>query len=327
MGLVPNIHLSKKQLLKLEQTQKIFCEIKMAPNNQQDQNSGTNWQEEATRQATMYPNLEEFLSRMMPENQSEFLREFFNQNPNGNNAGSNAPPSAPPAQENSEENGANNSAGTGNNSENAGGWNWQNWADNWQKYHDQQQQQQRRPNNSEENGANNSAGNNSGNNSGNDSRNNSGNTRGWNWQNYHAQQQQQQQRRRPNNSQNNERTGMFNEDDHVSILLQRIGQKMAENFAKVIGFVAFMLPILIVPKYFLALGIFAAFMKSFGVPLTPLVLGGIFYEIITALDPILLTLLGVWTILKVFILRRPLVDINYWKHRMNARCCYSRRSN
>merc|ERR1712226_1600860 len=102
---------------------------------------------------------------------------------------------------------------------------------------------------------------------------------------------------------------------------------MRENFAKVIGFVAFMLPILIVPKYFLALGIFAAFMKSFGVPLTPLVLGGIFYEIITALDPILLTLLGVWTILKVFILRRPLVDINYWKHRMNARCCYSRRSN
>ena len=93
------------------------------------------------------------------------------------------------------------------------------------------------------------------------------------------------------------------------------------------GFVAFMLPILIVPKCFLALGIFAAFMKSFGIPLTPLVLGGIFYEIITALDPILLTLLGVWTIWKVFIMRKPLVDINYWKHRMSARCCYSRRSN
>ena len=91
------------------------------------------------------------------------------------------------------------------------------------------------------------------------------------------------------------------------------------------GFVAFMLPILIVPKYFLALGIFAAFMKSFGVSLTPLVLGGIFYEIISALDPILLTLLGIWTVWKVFILKRPLVDVNYWKHRMSARCC-SRRS-
>ena len=142
-------------------------------NQQQDQNSGTNWQDEARRQASMYPNLEEFLNRMMPDNQSDFLREFFSQPTSNSNSGSgsstsNAPPSAPPAQENSEENGANNSRNTGN----AGG---------------------------------------------------------WNWQNYHAQQQQ-----RPNNFQNNQRTEMFNEDD-FSFLLQRIGQKMTENFAKAIG--------------------------------------------------------------------------------------------
>ena len=281
-------------------------------NQQKDQNSGTNWQDEARRQASMYPNLEEFLNRMMPDSQSDFLREFFSQPTSNSNSGSgsstsNAPPSAPPAQENSEENGANNSQNT----KSAGGWNWQNWSDNWQNYHAQQQQQ------------------------------------------------------RPNNFQNSQRTEMFNEDD-FSFLLQRIGQKMAENFAKAIGklrsfrqiydlvntnpiaisiftyliyvlqlnlvysitgFVAFMLPILIVPKYFLALGIFAAFMKSFGVSLTPLVLGGIFYEIITSLDPILLTLLGIWTIWKVLILRRPLVDINYWKHRMGVRCCSRRSSN
>ena len=197
-------------------------------NQQQDQNSGTNWQDEARRQASMYPNLEEFLNRMMPDNQSDFLREFFSQPTSNSNSGSgsstsNAPPSAPPAQENSEENGANNSRNTGN----AGGWNWQN-------YHAQQQQ---RPNNfqnnertappaqenSEENGANNSR--------------NAGNASGWNWQNwsdnwqkYHAEQQQQ----RPNNFQNNERSEIFNEDD-VSILLQRIGKKVAENFAKAIG--------------------------------------------------------------------------------------------
>ena len=69
---------------------------------------------------------------------------------------------------------ANNSQNTGS----AGGWNWQNWSDNWQNYHAQQQ--------------------------------------------------------RPNNFQNNQRTEMFNEDD-FSFLLQRIGQKMAENFAKAIG--------------------------------------------------------------------------------------------
>ena len=38
----------------------------------------TDWNEEARRQANMYPNLDEFLRRLMPENQSEFLREFFN---------------------------------------------------------------------------------------------------------------------------------------------------------------------------------------------------------------------------------------------------------
>merc|ERR1712110_1066267 len=117
----------------------------------------------------------------MPDNQSDFLREFFSQPNSNSNSGSgsstsNAPPSAPPAQENSEENGANNSQNT----KSAGGWNWQNWSDNWQNYHAQQQQQ------------------------------------------------------RPNNFQNSQRTEMFNEDD-FSFLLQRIGQKMAENFAKAIG--------------------------------------------------------------------------------------------
>jgi len=252
--------------------------------NQQDQNSGTNWQEEARRQANMYPNLEEFLNRMMPENQSEFLREFFNAPNTGSSTSNASSPTAPPAHENSEENGANNS-GSG------GGWNWQNWSDNWQNYHAQQQQRQHQQQ-----------------------------------QQRQQQQQQQQQQQRPNNSQNNERTDQLFHEDDVSILLQRIGQKFAENFARAIGFVAFMLPILIVPKYFLALGIFAAFMKSFGVSLTPLVLGGIFYEIITALDPILITLLGIWTIWKVLILRKPLVDVNYWKLRINARC-HSRRSN
>merc|ERR1712062_916903 len=126
MGLVPNTYLSKEQLLELKPNskKKKKSDFKMV-NQQQDQNSGTNWQDEARRQASMYPNLEEFLNRMMPDNQSDFLREFFNQPTSNSNSGSesstsNAPPSAPPAQENSEENGANNSRNTGS----AGGWNW-----------------------------------------------------------------------------------------------------------------------------------------------------------------------------------------------------------
>ena len=81
-----------------------------------------------------------------------------------------------------------------------------------------------------------------------------------------------------------------------------------------------MIPILMVPKFFLILGIFAAFMKSFGIPVTPLVLGGIAFEILTALDPILITLLAIWTIWKTVILRKPLVDVSYWRNRINSRC-------
>merc|ERR1711963_815885 len=123
---------------------------------------------------------------------------------------------------------------------------------------------------------------------------------GWNW-NMNWQYPTE---NRPGNQENDGRQNrqseqLYGEDD-VLILLQRLGQMIAANFAKAIGFIAFMLPILIVPKFFLVLGI----------------LGG--------LDPILITLLAVWTIYKTWILKRPLVDVRYWSQRFRARCNSSR---
>ena len=71
----------------------------------QEQTPRTDWQEEARQQANMYPNLEEFLNHLLPENQSQFLRDFFS---NANGQSNNAQPSAPPAPENTRSDGQSN---------------------------------------------------------------------------------------------------------------------------------------------------------------------------------------------------------------------------
>merc|ERR1712004_889318 len=79
---------------------KNFFKMTFTPtNNQQDQPSWNN--EHARRQEQLYPNLDEILDNILPQNQSQFLRDFF--------AGRNQyeqQPSAPPSQES------------------VGGWNW-----------------------------------------------------------------------------------------------------------------------------------------------------------------------------------------------------------
>ena len=106
----------------------------------------------------------------------------------------------------------------------------------------------------------------------------------------------------------------------LGLLFQRIGQKFAMNFVKSLGFLAMLLPILMAPKFLLVLGIFSSILKSFGIPIAPLVLAGISWEILTALDPILITGLAFWTIWKTLICGKPLIDFNYWRSRISHRC-------
>ena len=79
-------------------------------------------------------------------------------------------------------------------------------------------------------------------------------------------------------------------------------------------------PILMAPKFLLVLGIFASILKSFSIPVAPLVLAGIAFEVLTALDPVLITLLAFWTIWKTWICNKPLIDVNYWKSRITHHC-------
>merc|ERR1711963_266890 len=41
------------------------------------ENAQSNWQDHAQSQERMYPNLDQILENLMPENQSQFLRDFF----------------------------------------------------------------------------------------------------------------------------------------------------------------------------------------------------------------------------------------------------------
>ncbi len=108
--------------------------------------------------------------------------------------------------------------------------------------------------------------------------------------------------------------------DELSQILSGIGRRAAQGCAQWIGILSLLFPILLAPKCLLVFGIFTAFLKSLGIPIIPWVLAGLGYEILTALDPILITCLAIWTIWKVLILKRPLVDVPFWKEKMGRFC-------
>jgi len=257
-----------------------MCYANTEQNSNSENGPNNSWQQDAQAQERLYPNLDQILNNLLPENQSQFLRNFFagsndaqtgpsappepNQNPS-------APPPPPPPQENQ---GNRNSQGENqqwneNQSQNQNQWNWQNW-NQW----------------------NHPCG-------------------GWRMPDYSNMQSQP--RPRPNSN------GDENTND-LGLLFQRIGQRFAMNFVKSLGFLAMLIPILMAPKFLLVLGIFSSILKSFGIPITPLVLAGISWEILTALDPILITGLAFWTIWKTLICGKPLIDFNYWRSRISQRC-------
>jgi len=230
--------------------------------NNENERRDNNWQQHAQAQEQLYPNLDQLLSNMFSENQSEFLRNFFagNRDSNGqNDQNSQNGPSAPPPPPNT----ANPSAPP---HEENQGWNRDQTRDQW-------------------------------------------NWRQWNQP--HTDYSNMQSQPRPSRP--------FCNDD-LGIFFQHIGQRITMNFVKSLGFLAMMLPVLMAPKFLLVLGIFASILKSFGIPMTPLVLAGISWEILTAMDPILITLLAFWTIWKTWICKKPLIDVAYWRSRIGHRC-------
>ena len=224
--------------------------------NQQQNQQQPSWNNEhARRQEQLYPNLDEILDNILPQNQSQFLRDFFaNRNQNDNHQEPSAPPrnqndqpTAPPYPENHQES---RNQGFG------GGWNW-----NWNgPNHQSNQNHQNRQN--------------------------------WNG----------------------------NEMDELSDLLQRFGHRFVMTLTKSIGFLMLFFPILLMPKCLLTLGILAAVIKSFGLPLTPLLITGFLWEILSAFDPIFVTFMALYVFYKTVLRGKPLIDLDFWRHRSNSRC-------
>merc|ERR1712047_220586 len=275
---------------------KNFFKMTFTPTNnqQQDQPSWNN--EHARRQEQLYPNLDEILDNILPHNQSQFLRDFF--------AGRNhyeQQPSAPPSQES------------------VGGWNG-NFGQNGQNV-------QNGPN--AQNGQNAQNGPNPQNAQNGQNAPNGQNTQhaqnGPNPQNAQFGQNAQngQNRQHAQNGPNYPNTQNWNgnEMDELARIFQRLGTQFAQNLTKSLGFLMLFLPILLMPKCLLILGILAAVIKSFGLPLTPLLFTGFLWNILSAFDPVLVSFVAIWVFYKTVLRGKPLIDLEFWRNRCNSRRC------
>merc|ERR1712047_237525 len=112
-----------------------------------------------------------------------------------------------------------------------------------------------------------------------------------------------------------------NEMDELARIFQRLGTQFAMTLTKSFGFLMLFLPILLMPKCILVLGILAAVIKSFGLPLTPLLFTGFLWEILSAFDPVLVSFVAIWVFYKTVLRRKPLIDLEFWRNRCNSRRC------
>jgi len=275
-------------------------------NQQQDQPSWNN--EHARRQEQLYPNLDEILDNILPHNQSQFLRNFF--------AGRNQyeqQPSAPPSQES------------------VGGWNW-NFGQNAQTGQTAQNGQNAQNGLNAQNGQNAQNGPNPQNAQfGQNAQNDQNAQHGQNAQNSHSTQngpnyrnaQNGQNRQSAQNGPNYPNAQNWNgkEMDELARIFQRLGTQFAQNLTKSLGFLMLFLPILLMPKCLLILGILAAVIKSFGLPLTPLLFTGFLWEILSAFDPVLVSFVAIWVFYKTMVRGKPLIDLEFWRNRCNSRRC------
>ena len=266
-------------------------------NQQQDQPSWNN--EHARRQEQLYPNLDEILDNILPHNQSQFLRDFF--------AGRNQyeqQPSAPPSQES------------------VGGWNWnfgQNAQNgpNAQNTHHGPNPQNAQFGQNAQNGQNAQHGQNAQNGPNYQNAQNGPNPQNGQNRQYAQNGPNYQNGRNYQNAQN----WNGNEMDELARIFHRLGTQFAMTLTKSFGFLMLFLPILLMPKCILVLGILAAVIKSFGLPLTPLLFTGFLWNILSAFDPVLVSFVAIWVFYKTVLRGKPLIDLEFWRNRCNSRRC------
>ena len=140
-----------------------MCHANTQQNSNNENGPNYSWQQDAQAQERLYPNLDQILNNLLPENQSQFLRNFFDGNdaqtgpsaPPEPNQNPSAPPPPPPPQENQgnrnpqSENQQWNQYQNQSQNQNQNQWNWQNWNHGgWRMpdYSNMQSQPRPRPN-------------------------------------------------------------------------------------------------------------------------------------------------------------------------------------
>jgi len=70
------------------------------------------------------------------------------------------------------------------------------------------------------------------------------------------------------------------------------------------------------PRFLLYSCLFLFFATHLGLHVPTLIAGHLLYGLLTCFDPFFLTLISCWAFHKIFIRKRPLVDVEFWKRRL-----------
>ena len=93
----------------------------------------------------------------------------------------------------------------------------------------------------------------------------------------------------------------------------------ASNFGpNVFTGIMMVLPILILPRIFLALGLFAFIVRSLGWPVKAFMAAAFAFYVLMSVDSCLITVLALFALFKTCVLRRPLLDRARWNRRLSV---------
>lgn len=110
--------------------------------------------------------------------------------------------------------------------------------------------------------------------------------------------------------------------DEVARRMDMFAANLAGTFASILTSCAFFIPLLVLPHSLLALGLFAAVIKSLGWPLKQLFFAGFLMLVLMSVSPCLLQIGAAYAIVKTCFWKKPLLNREYWNRR-----CHSSRNN
>jgi len=106
--------------------------------------------------------------------------------------------------------------------------------------------------------------------------------------------------------------------DVINLLLVRFHQfflNFSAFFARFLAVLLCIATISFLPRFLLYSCLFLFFATHLGLHVPTLIIGHFLYGLLNCFDPFFLTLISCWAVHKIFIRKRPLVDVEFWKRR------------